>query len=158
MVRSHLAYFLKLMGKHIPFRLLRGNKTKKPWINKKVRSVLHRKTRLYTRMRSTKSESDLRKYKESKRQAKKVERQSYWENINNIIEIEDPDTSQPSKQKIFWTYIKSLRTGISTLKDNGRLFNEAENKADILNRQYSSVLTREDQTHVPKPTGQSFLP
>ena len=35
-------------------------------------------------------------------------------------------------------------TGITPLKDNGRLFNCSKDKANILNRQYQSVFTHED--------------
>ena len=37
-------------------------------------------------------------------------------------------------------------TGVSPLKDNGRLFNSPKDKADILNRQHKSVFTHEDPT------------
>ena len=70
------------------------------------------------------------------------------------------ETSTPtSKEKRFWNYIKSLRkdnTGISSLNDKGRLFNEPKDKANILNRQYMSVFTQEDQGDVPNPTGSSY--
>ena len=43
-------------------------------------------------------------------------------------------------------------TGVAPLKDNGRLFNTARDKADILSRQYQSVYTKEDQNcPVPEP-------
>ncbi|KAH3863045.1 hypothetical protein DPMN_026021 [Dreissena polymorpha] len=35
----------------------------------------------------------------------------------------------------------------------GRLFNEPKDKADILNRQYESVFTQENQEHVSCPPG-----
>ena len=60
------------------------------------------------------------------------ERQAYWTNINDIIEVEDPEVDQHSKQKRFRKYIKSLRkysTGVSPLKDNGLLFNSPKDKA-----------------------------
>ena len=45
-------------------------------------------------------------------------------------------------------------TGVSPLKDNGRLFNTARDKADILSRQYQSVYTKEDQdSPVPDQEG-----
>ena len=65
-----------------------------------------------------------------------------------MIEVDDPDSTKPSKQKRFWSFIKSLRqdnTGISPLKDNGRLFDAARDKANILKRQYKSVFTDEKE-------------
>ena len=98
--------------------------------------------------KKNKKESDIQNYKDSKSAVQKAERQSYWSYINNIIETDDAEKDHPPKQKRFWNYIKSLRkesTGISPLKDNGRLFNASKDKADILNRQYQSVFTHEDR-------------
>ena len=149
-----------LMKKHIPTKLLRGKKINKPWINKKIKSLMRCRDKLFRRMKKTKNEKDIRKYKDCKKAVQKQERQSYWTYINNIIEEGDPDSDQQPKQKRFWTYIKSLRkdsTGVAPLKDNGRLFNTARDKADILSRQYQSVYTKEDQNcPVPEPEGTPY--
>ena len=103
-----------------------------------------RKTR--SRMRKTRSDTDIRKYKDCKKNVQKSERQSYWYYVNRITEVGDQDGERPSKQKRFCSYIKSLRkdsTGIAPLKDSGRLFNTPKDKADILNRKYISTFTRE---------------
>ena len=95
----------------------------------------------FRKMKKIRSENGKRKYKESKKVVQKTERQSYWNYINNIIETDELGNEHPPKQKKFWTYIKSLlkdSTGITTLKDNGRLFNASKDKADILNRQFFS--------------------
>ena len=149
-----------LMKKHVPSKMLRGNKIKKPWINRKVKSLMKRRSKLFTRMRKTRNETDIRKYKECKKTLQKTERQSYWAYVNNIIETGDPNDEHYPKQKRFWSYIKSLRkdsTGIAPLKDNGRLFNASKDKADILNRQYQSVFTHEDpESSIPDPEGDPF--
>ena len=54
--------------------------------------------------------------------------------------------------KPFWKFVRSKRcdnTGIAPLKDDGRLFSDSQNKADILNRQFTSVFTREDTSSIP---------
>ena len=56
-----------LMNKHIPTKTLNGKKIKKPWINRKVKSQMRRRDKLFRRMRKTKNDSDIRKYKECKR-------------------------------------------------------------------------------------------
>ena len=115
---------------------------------------------LFRRIKKTKNDSDIRKYKECKKALQKHERQAYWTYINGIIEADDPEVDQPPKQKRFWNHIKSLRkdsTDVSPLKDNGRLFNSAKDKADILNRQYQSVFTHEDpDIPVPDPDGDPY--
>ena len=118
---------------------LKGTRRKKPWIDRKVRTAIRKKARLYTRMKKTKKEKDIRKYRQCKGDVQKLERQAYFLYINNIIEVNDDQDDKPSKQKRFWSYIKSLRkdiTGITPLKDKGRLFNSPKDKATILNRQY----------------------
>ena len=147
----------ELLRKYIPTRLNKGNKLKKPWIDKKVRSLIRRRQKLFQRMRKTRNETDVRKYRECKRILQKSERQSYWSYVNNKIEVGDQDSACQPKQKRFWSYIKSLRkdsSGIAPLKDNGRLFNSPTDKANILNHQYHSVFTREDPSSAtPDPDG-----
>ena len=110
--------------------------------------------------KKNKKESDIQNYKDSKSAVQKAERQSYWSYINNIIETDDSKKDHPPKQKRFWNYIKSLckgSTGITSLKDNGRLFKASKDKADILNRQYQSVFTHEDSDGtIPDPDGDPF--
>ena len=149
-----------LMKKNIPTKMLNGKKVKKPWINRKVKSQMRRRDKLFRRLKKTKTESDIRKYKDCKMGVQKSERQAYWTYINGIIEAEDPEVDRPPKQKRFWNYIKSLRkdsTGISPLKDNGRLFNASKDKIEILNRHYQSVFTHEDpDIPVPDPDGDPY--
>ena len=146
-----------LMKKYIPTKLLSGKKINKPWINKKIKSLMRCCDKLFRRMRKTKKEKDVRRFKDCKKAVQKQERQSYWNYINNIIEVGDPDSDQQPKQKRLWNYIKSLRkdtTGVAPLKDNCRLFNAPRDKAEILSRQYQSVYTQEVQdSPVPEPEG-----
>lgn len=77
--------------------------------------------------------------------------------VENIIDVVDPDSEQlPSKQKKFWNYIKSLKKDkfwVSPLKDKGRLNSETIEKANILNKQYSSVFTRECDSDILNSRG-----
>ena len=78
-----------LMNKHIPTKTLNGKKIKKPWINRKVKSQMRRRDKLFRRMRKTKNDSDIRKYKECKKALQKSERQDYWTYINDIKDKAD---------------------------------------------------------------------
>ena len=60
--------------------------------------------------------------------------------VTNIISsaFDDNDT------KPFWKFVRAKRcdnNGIAHLKTNGCLFPDSQSKADILNRQFSSVFT-----------------
>ena len=130
-----------LMNAHIPAKTLRGTRRKKPWIDRKVRTAIRKRARLYTRMMKTKNEKDIRKYRQCKGDVQKLERQAYFSYINTIIEVNDDQDDKPSKQKRFWSYIKSLRkdnTGITQLKDKGRLFNAPKGQGQHLEPPLSS--------------------
>ena len=88
-----------LMQKYIPTKTLNGKKIRKPWINRKVKSQMRRRDKLFRRMKKTKNDSDIRKYKECKKALQKHERQAYWTYINGIIEADDPEVDRPPKQK-----------------------------------------------------------
>ena len=103
---------------------------------------MRRRSKLYTRMKRTGKAQDINTYKHFKSQFQKLESQSYFSYVNNIIEVEESEKDRQPKQKQFWSFTKSLRkdnSGISPLKDKGRLFNAARDNANILNNQYNYV-------------------
>ena len=55
-----------------------------------------------------KKQQDIRMYRQCKGDVQKLERQAYYSYINNIIEVNEDQDDNPSKQKRFWSYIKSL--------------------------------------------------
>ena len=72
---------------------------------------------------------------------------------------EDDSETRPSNNKKFWKYIKSIKKdscGVAPLKDNGRTHSDAMDKANILNRQYQSVFTRENTHDIPSLAGRPF--
>ena len=107
-----------LMTRYIPTKMLSGKKIKKPWINRKLKAQMRRRDKLFRRMKKTKNETDIRKFKECKKAVQKIERQSYWTYINGIIETGEPDNDHTPKQKRFWNYIKSLRKDYTERQDS----------------------------------------
>ena len=57
-----------------------------------------------------------------------------------------------TNSKRFWAYIKHKKqdsNGVAPLKNmDGLLYSDSETKADILNRQFHSVYTKEDMTTI----------
>ena len=77
---------------------------------------------------------------------------------DNILE-EKAEEDFKNTQKKFWKHIKSVkkdRTGTAPLKENGLLYSDPKSKADILNRQYQSVFSREDLNNIPEPDEPEF--
>ena len=110
-------------------------------------------------MKRSKNETDIRKYRHCKSETQKLERQACHSYINTIIEIGENDDDRTTKQKRFWNFIWSLQkdnTGILPTKDMGRFLNIQKDKATILNRQYASVHTHEEQAQTLSPSGTPY--
>ena len=83
------------------------------------------------------------KYKQLKHQVQKQLRHAYWTYIENIVTPKQDDNSF-SNMKKFWSYIKSKKTdysGVSSLKQDGRLISDPKQKSDSLNHQFQSVFS-----------------
>ena len=114
----------------------------------KVKSALRRRNILIKKKKASQKPSDIKKYKDGKATAQRIQRKAYWEYVNNIFEFGDPEKDEnPGKQKRLWSYIKSLRndtSGVSPLKENDKMHADPKDKADILNRQQWRL--RQDKT------------
>ena len=94
-----------------------------------------------------------------KSKIQRAERQAYWQHVEEVF---DPDIDdRPGKQKRFWSFIKSPKkdnSGIASVKDRGKMHADPVDKANILNHQYESVYTREDEGDIPCIDGQPYPP
>ena len=95
------------------------------------------------------------RYKSCKASINQDMRQAKDKFVTSIINSAfiDNDT-KPS-----WKFVRAKRcdnTGISPLKQGGRLFSDSQSKVDILNRQFASVFSVEDTTTLPTPPGDAF--
>ncbi|WAR00573.1 RTJK-like protein, partial [Mya arenaria] len=149
-----------LIEKFIPSKVIKGDKLKKPWIDKNIRSKHRKLKRLYSKQKASGKAEDRRKYEKARSTTQKLERQAYWKHVEDLIEGDDDELDQPpKKQKKFWAYIKALRKdscGIAPLKDKGKLHNEPIDKANILNQQYQSVFIQENNSNTPTPDGDPY--
>ena len=78
-------------------------------------------------------------------------RHAYWDYMEDIFAFNDtccktndnkPTATKPSKR--FWSFIKSQRqenSNVAPLRENGKLVSDTNKKAEILNKQFSSVFT-----------------
>ncbi len=114
--------------------------------------MIRKRNGTYHRQKHSKEHADILAYKHLKRNVQSQIRKSYWENIESILSG-DEDSTYKTQNK-FWKSIKASkrdRTGTSPLRKNGLLISGAKDKADILNRQYTSVFSREDTSVIPPP-------
>ena len=137
--------------KNVPTKMI-TYKHRLPWVTDKLRKLINKKNRAYTK-RNTNPE----RFKELKKTVQKELRSAYWTYIEKTIcdiPVNEPDQHQTSKAKPknLFSYIKSTRsdnTGVAPLKHNGTLITDTEEKANILNNQFQSVFTNETNTDIP---------
>ena len=100
----------ELMAKYIPQKQLAGNKVHKPWIDKHVKALQRKRNEVFNRQRATHCAKDISHFRQMKAKVQRAERQAYWKHEENIIDLKDPESDhRSSKQKRFWSFIKSLR-------------------------------------------------
>ena len=117
---------------------------------------MRRRKRARAKSKKTGKVADWNRYKGMYKDLKKQLREAHTEYLTNIFADDDDRLSKKA-----WAYIKSRRNeniGIPPLIDNnGRLCEEAQDKAEILCEQYTSVFTKDDG-RAPVPTVPYNLP
>ena len=109
------------------------------WVNRTVRRLFNRKRRAYNKARRTQCEQDWEHFRELRRQTQRACNKAAADHVAQRVSI-DVDKSRKSLYK----YVKNSRTdnnGVSTLEVNGRSFSTPTEKANALNRQFSSVFS-----------------
>ena len=72
---------------------------------------------------------------------------AYWDLVEKIISPMNESGENWTGMKKFWQFIKSMRKdymGVPALKDKGMTVIDARAKADLLNKQFESVFTKEE--------------
>ena len=103
--------------------------------------MCRKKQRLYNKACKKHSWQEFWVFQRRTTAALRVARRDY---INNIL-VESLETKD---NKPFWRYIKSQRQeicGVAPLKAEGQLHPDASKKAEILNQQFTSVFTSDDE-------------
>jgi len=135
-----------LIDKHIPSKIISG-KHHLPWINSAIKKIMKKRDRLYNKMKKSKNNAAFAKLKKIKALLQKKTRYAYWDYMNNIVC--DTTEHKHGTTKRFWGFIKSLRNescGVAPLREDGILKSSSSDKAEILNRQFSSVFINDTST------------
>ena len=143
------------MKKSIPTRKLK-NKQEIPWLKKETKRMLRKKRRLYKRARRSNDSEDYTEFKNFRIKARNKLHSDYHKYLNNLL-----DPEQDSTSKNFWKYIKARKqdsVSIGTLKSDGSIAETAENKANMLNKQFISVFTKEDLSNIPDKGQSPYVP
>ena len=110
-----------------------------PWITPEIRKKIKRRDRLSKIKKKRPSQETEIKFKECRREVKRLLRKEYWNYVCNLFEEHEGEVNERPCLKRFWTYIKHQRSssvGVSPLKSEGKLISDPQQKAEILNNQF----------------------
>ena len=119
----------------------------KPWINRSIKKIYRQKQRAYNKAKTSKSANDWSRFKKLQKLQRVTCRNAYNSYVREII---SPDINERPKR--FWSFIKSKcdNNGVAPLRGtDGLIYSDPEKKAEILNKQFTSVFTREPSTNLP---------
>ena len=140
-------FLLELLSKHVPSKLT-SSRFNQPWITTSVKRLTRRKKRSFVRARRSQKQRDFEKYLTLKKQSRTACKKAYNTYLTDIV---SPDSKCNPKR--FWGFINSKRcehTGVAPLKSgDGITFSDGQNKAEILNTQFTSVFNKnENQSNI----------
>ncbi|KAK3108364.1 hypothetical protein FSP39_006467 [Pinctada imbricata] len=136
----------KSINSHVPSKYT-STRFNQPWCDSNIRRLSRRKKRAFRKAKQTKRKKDWENYRTSQNNVKNACKTSYNRYVNNII------SEEGYNNKKLYSFIKSKKcdsTGVSPLRDGENLHSNPKDKAEILNRQFSSVFTQEKQDDLPQ--------
>ena len=125
-----------------------STRSNQPWFNTATKRVLRRKSRAFKKARRTNKERDWRRFQRLKKEAQLTCRRAYYKFTYDVIHS-DPASRRNKK---LGALIKSKRLdnlGVAPLKDRGFIHCDPRTKANILNRQFTSVFSTDDGSRLP---------
>jgi Reverse transcriptase (RNA-dependent DNA polymerase)/Endonuclease-reverse transcriptase len=137
-----------IVEKNIPTKIVNDSR-EPPWYNKQIRNLLKRTRKHHSTYKKSMSSSTYGVYSTSRRalhQAKKDAENTF---LSNSL-----GTMLRESQKRFWSYVKYKTKGqyssIPTLKsEQETLLTEPKDKANLLNKHFQSVFTKETPAELP---------
>ena len=112
----------------------------KPWVSLELEKKIDQRNKLRIAALDSGSEDDWRVFKEKKYEVQRELRRAYNNYVSKIITSDDGKMNT----KAFWNYIKALNKdsiAIQSLKTTGNEETRPKEMAEMLNRQFTSVLS-----------------
>ena len=125
-----------------------STRSNQPWFNTATKRVLRRKSRAFKKARRTNKERDWRRFQRLQKEGQLTCRRAYYKFTYDVIHS-DPASRRNKK---LGALIKSKRLdnlGVAPLKDRGFIHCDPRTKANILNRQFTSVFSTDDGSRLP---------
>ncbi|XP_072030615.1 uncharacterized protein [Amphiura filiformis] len=139
-------YLQKILHDRVPSKLS-STRFNQPWFNTSTKRICRRKARAFKKARKTNRDRDWKRFRRLKKQSQITCRQAYNKYLTDIIR------SEPGASRRLGAIIKAKRcqdqAGIAPLKEGNHLFSDPKTKANLLNRQFASVFTKDDSSPLP---------
>jgi len=129
----------------IPSKVV-NNKTSHTWITPIIKRLSKRKQRAYNKARLSHHQDDWAQYYNLKRECQRECRRAYNNYVTSLVD------NNNNVSKRMWAYVKSKRIdhcGVAPLKQDEKTFINPKDKAEILNKYFTSVFTLEDISTIP---------
>ena len=120
----------------------------KPWITREVLTTIHRRNRAFKSWKRNPTLDNHKRYVALKGICQRMQRQAYKLYTESLFDPQDEKHSQTK----FWQFVKLKRKdscGIAPMRKEGILISDSSGKANVLNRQYSSVFTPIKEEVIP---------
>jgi hypothetical protein len=145
-----------IITKNVPSNLS-STRHNLPWLDCSLKKLLRRKKRLFKKAKTSKCPIDFANYKTQKKTVQSKLKSAHDNYINNIL----VESLQSKDTKPFWRYIKQRRqdsTGIAPIKSDGKLVTDNKGKAELINKHFQSVFTKDDNIQNSRLVGEPSPP
>ena len=145
-----LQHYTKARDNCIPKETItKSNRFIKPiWMKHATMNLIKRKRRFHIKFLNTRNQADKERYNLTRNEvtaALRRDRLCFERGISKEIK---------NNNKVFWRYVNSQRASKSSIPDlerpDGTKASTDEEKAEILNQQFTSVFTKEDMDNIPE--------
>ena len=131
----------------IPNKTVRIKPSKPPWITTYIKRYIRKRKRTYKKAKGTNSHQDWQKFKTLRNKTTQIIRdakQTFYDNIAAKL------TSNSISSKGWWSILKSFikpnnKASIPPIEDNGQIYTNEHDKANILNSFFQSQSFLDDR-------------
>jgi len=132
---------------NIPQTMSRPSK-ELPWINHSIKKQMKQRKKLYNKAKRLQTEEAWLNYRTTKNNVTNLIREAHKKYQNKMF-----SDNGGINYKKFWRYVKTIRKdthGVAPLKKETSLVYHSKDKAEILNKQFQSVFTKENLSNIPE--------
>ena len=135
---------MEVLQKHVPSKNT-STRYSQSWCNRTIRRLSRRKRRAYRKAKRTNKYKDWARFKSLQKTNRKECKRAHDDYVNSMV------TDGGNKKKLY-SFVKNKKcdsSGVASLKKDRLTVGDARGKTEVLNSQFSSVFTNEDDAPLP---------